>query len=39
MPRALRELDKLYQENSMDQNALFEKLNLCKPVDFKKIER
>jgi hypothetical protein len=33
LPRALKTLDKLYEENSMDQNALFEKLNLCKPVD------
>jgi hypothetical protein len=33
LPRALKQLDKLYEENSMDQNALFEKLSLCKPVD------
>jgi hypothetical protein len=32
-PRALRELDSMYQDNSDDQNALFEKLSLCKPID------
>jgi hypothetical protein len=31
--RALRELDRLYLENSDDQDALFEKLNSLKPVD------
>jgi HD-GYP domain-containing protein (c-di-GMP phosphodiesterase class II) len=31
--RALRELDKLYLENSDDQDALFEKLSSLKPVD------
>jgi hypothetical protein len=32
-PQALRELDSMYQDNSDDQNALFEKLSRCKQID------